>query len=162
MLLTLCSGFGLLTALLTTKEYELYSKDFDELNAQTEERINQILQHATASRKETTRSDLCRSDQFAIAPIGVVFLSKQSTLRTLERGVEIAPSLAAKAECEVKVAAYCYLPDLLLTSFFHPHFRSVLKFAFSAKPNRFPPAECILPRRISGLRTPEDSLAARA
>lgn len=48
VLLTLCSGFGLLTALLTMKEYELYSKDFDELNAQTEERINQILQHATA------------------------------------------------------------------------------------------------------------------
>ena len=45
VLLTLCSGFGLLVALLTTKEYDLYSKDFDELNAQTEERINQILQH---------------------------------------------------------------------------------------------------------------------
>ena len=44
VLLTLCSGFGLLFALLTTKEYDLYSKDFDELNAQTEKRINQIMQ----------------------------------------------------------------------------------------------------------------------
>lgn len=44
VLLTLCSGCGLLLAFLTTKEYDLYSKDFDELNAQTEERINQIMQ----------------------------------------------------------------------------------------------------------------------